>query len=50
MAREGILPQHALDQHREPIDALADVDNGGFGMSAIEGGADLTRMSAHFRF
>ena len=23
MAREGILPQHALDQHREPIDALA---------------------------
>src|SRR5229473_761004 len=26
MAREGILPQHALDQHREPIDALAHVD------------------------
>jgi hypothetical protein len=26
MAREGILPQHALDQHREPIDTLAHVD------------------------
>ena len=26
MAREGILPQHALHQHREPIDALAHVD------------------------
>jgi hypothetical protein len=26
MAREGILPQHALHQHGEPIDALARVD------------------------
>src|ERR1700677_744045 len=26
MAREGILPQHALDQHRKPIDAFAHVD------------------------
>src|SRR6478752_4968749 len=25
MAREGILPQHALDQHSEPVDALAHV-------------------------
>ena len=23
---EGVLPQHALDQHREPVDALAHVD------------------------
>jgi hypothetical protein len=26
MAREGILRQHALHQHREPIDAFAHVD------------------------
>jgi hypothetical protein len=26
VAREGILPQYALDQHREPIDALAHVN------------------------
>ena len=24
--REGVLPQHALDQHGEPIDALAHID------------------------
>src|SRR5258705_2821687 len=26
MAREGILPQHALHQHRQPVDALAHID------------------------
>src|SRR6266404_7656063 len=26
MAREGILPQHALHQHSKPVDALAHVD------------------------
>src|SRR6266403_1906272 len=24
--REGVLPQHALDQHGEPVDALAHID------------------------
>jgi len=26
VAREGILPQDALDQHGEPVDALTHVD------------------------
>src|SRR6266436_4347372 len=26
VSREGVLPQHALDQHGEPVNALAHVD------------------------
>jgi hypothetical protein len=44
----GVLTYSAAGPRRTK--PFLDSRNVGFGMSAIKGGADLTRMSAHSRF